>query len=122
MWTWPFRSATAFAFRLGKFVTLLGQEAINPTGNALYSHSYLFGFAIPFTQTGVLVTYALNDKFTIDAGITRGWNQLSVTITATPTSSAASPTRWTRPPASCSAFLKARRPPAITMTGGPWST
>ena len=31
--------------------------------------------ALPFTQTGVLATYTLNDKITIDAGITRGWNQ-----------------------------------------------
>ncbi len=61
--------------RAGKFVTLLGQETINPTANALYSHSYLFGFAIPFTHTGVLATYNVNDKLTVDAGITRGWNQ-----------------------------------------------
>ena len=61
--------------RAGKFVTLLGEEVINPTGNALYSHSYLFGFAIPFTQTGIMGEYKLNDDFLIDAGITRGWNQ-----------------------------------------------
>jgi len=33
----------------GKFITPLGYEVINPTQNQLYSHSYLFGFAIPFT-------------------------------------------------------------------------
>jgi len=60
--------------RLGKWVTLLGQEVINPTGNALFSHSYLFGFAIPFTHTGVLGTYAFNDQFTLDLGVTRGWD------------------------------------------------
>ena len=61
--------------RVGKFVTLLGEEVINPTGNALYSHSYLFGFAIPFTHTGVMGEYKLNDDWLIDAGMTRGWNQ-----------------------------------------------
>jgi hypothetical protein len=61
--------------RLGKFVTLLGQETINPTGNALYSHTYLFGDAIPFTQTGVLLTYNLTDAITVEGGITRGWGQ-----------------------------------------------
>ncbi len=66
---------TGLRVRVGKFVTLLGEEVINPTGNALYSHSYLFGFAIPFTQTGVLGEYKLNDDWLIDAGITRGWNQ-----------------------------------------------
>jgi hypothetical protein len=61
--------------RAGKFVTLLGQELINPTGNALYSHSYLFGFAIPFTHMGAYGTYAINDAFTVDFGVSRGWEQ-----------------------------------------------
>jgi len=61
--------------RAGKFVTLLGQEVINPTGNALYSHSYLFGFAIPFTHTGVYGTYAISDTITVDLGVSRGWEQ-----------------------------------------------
>jgi opacity protein-like surface antigen len=61
--------------RAGKFVTLLGQEVINPTQNALYSHSYLFGFAIPFTHTGVYGTYSVNDAWTFDLGVSRGWEQ-----------------------------------------------
>jgi hypothetical protein len=61
--------------RAGKFVTLLGNEVINPTGNALYSHSYLFGFAIPFTHTGVYGTYAISDAVTVDLGASRGWEQ-----------------------------------------------
>jgi hypothetical protein len=61
--------------RGGKFVTLLGYELINPTGNALYSHSYLFGFTIPFTHTGILGTYNVNESFSINAGVTRGWEQ-----------------------------------------------
>src|SRR5207248_2019887 len=61
--------------RVGKFVTLLGQEVINPTGNALYSHSYLFGFAIPFTHTGAYATYSFSDAVTVDFGISRGWEQ-----------------------------------------------
>ena len=61
--------------RAGKFVTLFGEEVINPTGDPLYSHSYLFGFAIPFTHTGILGEYKFNDDWLLDAGITRGWNQ-----------------------------------------------
>ena len=61
--------------RAGKFVTLLGQEVINPMGNALYSHSYLFGFAIPFTHMGVYGTYSVNDAWTFDLGVSRGWEQ-----------------------------------------------
>jgi hypothetical protein len=65
---------TGLKLRIGKFVTPIGQEVINPSGNALYSHSYLFGYAIPFTHTGVLGTYNLSDTLTVDAGITRGWD------------------------------------------------
>jgi len=61
--------------KIGKFVTVMGYEYINPTLNPLYSHSYLFGYAIPFTHTGVLATYTFNDKWTASAGITRGWDQ-----------------------------------------------
>jgi hypothetical protein len=68
----------------GKFVTLFGNESISPiatvtgsTGNAFYSHSYNFGFGIPFTQTGVLAAYPLDadGKWTVTGGFTRGWNQ-----------------------------------------------
>jgi hypothetical protein len=66
---------TGLRLRVGKEVTPNGQEVINPTGNALYSHSYLFGFAIPFTNTGVFGEYKLNDDWLFDVGVSRGWNQ-----------------------------------------------
>ncbi len=66
---------TGMRIRAGKFVTLLGWEYINPTGNALYSHSYLFTYAIPLTQTGIIGEYKLSDDFVVDAGVTRGWSQ-----------------------------------------------
>ncbi len=66
---------TGLNVRVGKFVTLFGQEVINPTGNALYSHSYLFGYAIPFTHTGAYATYNFSDSLTVDAGFSRGWEQ-----------------------------------------------
>lgn len=59
----------------GKFVTLLGWEYINSTQNAFYSHSFLFTYAIPLTQTGVLADYKLNNDFEIQGGVTRGWSQ-----------------------------------------------
>jgi hypothetical protein len=61
--------------RAGKFVTLLGYETINPTNDPLYSHSYMFGFAIPFTHTGVLGIYQVNEAVSVTAGVTRGWEQ-----------------------------------------------
>jgi hypothetical protein len=65
---------TGLKLRVGKFVTPMGYEVINPTGNLLYSHGYLFNFAIPLTHTGVMGTYNLSDKTAISAGVTRGWD------------------------------------------------
>jgi hypothetical protein len=59
--------------RLGKFATLLGNETIDPRGNLFYSHNWIFN-ALPFTQTGVLGSYTLNDQWSVTAGVTRGWD------------------------------------------------
>jgi hypothetical protein len=61
--------------RVGKFVTLAGYETINPTTNPLYSHSYMFGFAIPFTHSGVQASYSLSDSLSVSLGVNRGWEQ-----------------------------------------------
>jgi hypothetical protein len=59
--------------KAGKFVTLHGAEYIRRTQNFNYSRSYLFGFAIPFTHTGVLATYT-GDALTVTGGIVNGWD------------------------------------------------
>lgn len=60
---------------IGKFATPIGYEVAQGPSNPLYSHSYLYGYAIPFTQTGITGTYVINDQWKILAGATRGWNQ-----------------------------------------------
>lgn len=60
--------------RAGKFVTPAGYETINPTTTPLYSRGLLFTFLLPFTHTGVLGTYALNDSWSFDFGVVRGWD------------------------------------------------
>jgi hypothetical protein len=62
----------------GKFVTPMGYETINPTNNPFYTHSYLFSYAIPLTQTGITAEYIYSDKLNFMAGFTRGWNQSSL--------------------------------------------
>jgi hypothetical protein len=59
----------------GKFVTPIGFETINPTTNPFYSHSFLFGFAIPFTHSGVQAKYNITDSFYVSGGVNRGWEQ-----------------------------------------------
>ena len=39
-----------------------------------YSRSILFGYAIPFTHTGVRATYKVNDMLTVLGGVNQGWD------------------------------------------------
>ena len=71
----PIGKESGLKIRAGKFVTLLGEETINPTTNYFYSHTYEFGDAIPFTNTGVMADYMVNSQWSFWAGITRPWNQ-----------------------------------------------
>jgi hypothetical protein len=66
---------TGLVVEAGKFVTLLSYETINPTSNPLFSHSYSFGYAVPFTNTGVTGNYQINNQWAVTAGVTRGWDQ-----------------------------------------------
>lgn len=59
---------------LGKYVTLLGAEVIDNTGNFNISRSFLFGFAIPFTHTGLRLTYTPTDRFQMNIGVVNGWD------------------------------------------------
>jgi hypothetical protein len=69
--------------RAGKWIGLAGFEqfssnlygAFGDPSRALYSYSYQFLYAEPSTQTGVLLTYALDPRWLFDVGFTRGWNQ-----------------------------------------------
>jgi hypothetical protein len=69
--------------RVGKWIELAGFEhfsaniygAFGDPARAFYSYSYQFLYAEPGTQTGALATFVLSPKWTVDAGVTRGWNQ-----------------------------------------------
>lgn len=61
--------------RAGKFVTLAGAEVIEAKDNWNASRSMMFGFAIPFTHTGVRSVYGLwDDKVKLTAGLNNGWD------------------------------------------------
>lgn len=61
-------------FKVGKFVTLLGAEVIESPANWNYSRSYLFGFAIPFTHTGLLASHPLGEWGSTTFGVVNGWD------------------------------------------------
>lgn len=60
--------------KAGKFVTLLGSEVIESPANWNFSRSYLFGFSIPFTHTGALVSYPLGEWGSVTGGLVNGWD------------------------------------------------
>jgi hypothetical protein len=64
--------------KAGKFVTLHGAEVIKTWDNINYniSNSILFGWAIPFSHTGLLLNYPLTDWASLDAGFIVGWDNL----------------------------------------------
>jgi hypothetical protein len=63
----------------GKFVTLAGAEVIKSPDNVNFSRSILFGYAIPFTHTGVRTSYALSDSTKFILGVNNGWDNLKDT-------------------------------------------
>jgi hypothetical protein len=62
-------------WKAGRFNTLLGYETTAPNTNPLYSHAYLFNFAIPITNTGIMATYQFNKEWGATLAVVRGWDQ-----------------------------------------------
>jgi hypothetical protein len=65
-------------FDVGKYVTHLGYELIEGYDgyNDNYSRSILFGYAIPFTHTGVKASYAFSSKVAAMVEVVNGWDLL----------------------------------------------
>lgn len=63
-------------FDVGKYVTHLGYEVIDGYDgyNDNYSRSLLFGYAIPFTHTGVKASYAFNSRIAGMVEVVKGWD------------------------------------------------
>lgn len=61
-------------FYFGQFVTLAGFEVIEAKDNPNISRAILFGFAIPFTHTGIRATYETG-PFSVALGVNNGWDQ-----------------------------------------------
>ena len=70
----PLGSGLRFDF--GKYVTHLGYEVIEGYDgyNDNYSRSILFGYAIPFTHTGVKASYAFSSRMSAMVEVVNGWD------------------------------------------------
>lgn len=67
---------SGLSLNIGKFATLLGYEVIQSKDNFNTSRSFLFGYAIPFTHTGILASYVLNDTLDFNLGVVNGWDNV----------------------------------------------
>ncbi len=63
-------------FKVGKFVTMHGNEVLEGWANNNISRSLLFNYAIPFTHTGIMANYSFADWITLDVGVVNGWNSV----------------------------------------------
>jgi hypothetical protein len=66
-----------FTLIAGKFETLAGAEVIESPNDLEFSRSILFGFAVPFTHTGVRLTWAKSPNLSFIVGANRGWDTTS---------------------------------------------
>lgn len=60
---------------LGRWVTPYGYEVIESPANDHYSRSYMFQY-IPWTHTGLRLTYPINDQFELLGAVSQGWDQV----------------------------------------------
>ncbi len=60
--------------KLGHFYTPIGYESVMAPNNFFYSHAYTMQYGEPFTHTGALATYKVNDNTSFVGGIVNGWN------------------------------------------------
>lgn len=60
--------------KVGHFYTIVGQEVVAATGNFFYSRAFTYYNAQPFTHTGFLTTYALDEDTTLWNGYVMGWD------------------------------------------------
>jgi len=64
----------SLTFKVGKMVTHHGMEVIESQSNWNYTHSLLFSYAIPFTQTGIAVDWVASDELELTLFVVNGLN------------------------------------------------
>jgi len=60
--------------KVGHFYTIIGYEVVTSPDNFFYSHAYTMLYGEPFTHTGALLSYDINDSLSITAGAVMGWD------------------------------------------------
>ena len=64
----------SLTLKIGKLVTHHGMEVIESQANWNYTHSLLFSYAIPFTQTGIAADWVASDRVEATLFLVNGLN------------------------------------------------
>ena len=67
------------SLQVGHFYSVVGFEGVMAPGNFFYSKSYSYQFAGPFTHWGGQVNWNIDAAWTVQAGLTNGWDALDRT-------------------------------------------
>ncbi|MFI4988536.1 MAG: outer membrane beta-barrel protein, partial [Alphaproteobacteria bacterium] len=70
----PAVGAGGMDVKVGQFPSPMSAESIDASQNALYSHSYVFNFGVPFVHTGVLGVTHVNEVLDFYLGLDTGVN------------------------------------------------
>lgn len=60
--------------KIGHFYSPVGYEGVQTIGNFFTTLPYTFQYGEPFTHTGALATWTVNEKLTVGGGVIRGWD------------------------------------------------
>ncbi|MGR8998951.1 MAG: porin [Gammaproteobacteria bacterium] len=60
--------------KIGHFYTIIGYEVVTDPDNFFYSHAYTMQYGEPFTHTGILSSYPVNDNISVTGGVVTGWD------------------------------------------------
>jgi putative OmpL-like beta-barrel porin-2 len=69
-------SVNSFILMAGNFLAIVGAESLQPINDTNFSRSILYGYAEPFTVTGLRAIYSINDKLNFIIGINDGWDNI----------------------------------------------
>ncbi len=62
--------------KLGTFEGILDYETLPAPANFFYSHSYCYTYGVPHLMTGMLADYKMDENWSVQGGLHRGWSQL----------------------------------------------
>ena len=60
--------------KVGHFYTNIGYEVVTAPDNFFYSHAYTMLYAEPFTHSGAVLSYQVNDNISVSGGAVTGWD------------------------------------------------